>query len=76
MSAVNAFLNALEIFGLGFSWGGFESLAISVDPQLKRTASRNTFEGPIVRLSIGLEAPADLIADLARGLAAFDAARS
>jgi cystathionine beta-lyase len=74
-SAVNAFLNALDLFGLGFSWGGFESLAIPVDPQLKRTASRKKFEGPIVRLSIGLEAPGDLIADLDRGLSAFRAAK-
>jgi cystathionine beta-lyase len=56
-----AFLNALELFGLGFSWGGFESLAILCRPE--RTA-RPAKTGPIVRLHVGLEAPEDLIADL------------
>jgi cysteine-S-conjugate beta-lyase len=61
---VNAFLDELELFGLGFSYGGFESLAIYCDPQLKRTATKPAFGGPLIRLSIGLEDPADLIADL------------
>ena len=71
--ATNAFLDALTLFGLGFSWGGFESLAISCDPQLKtaRTAERWSAAGPVVRLHVGLEDPADLIADLRRGLDAF-----
>ena len=75
-AAVNAFLDALSLFGLGFSWGGFESLAISCDPQLKtaRTAERWSAAGPVVRLHVGLEDPADLIADLRRGLDAFAAA--
>jgi cystathionine beta-lyase len=75
-TAVNAFLDALELFGLGFSWGGFESLAIPCDIQLKtaRTAEPWRAEGPLVRLHVGLEDPADLIADLRRGLDAFDAA--
>ncbi len=69
-AAVHGLLDALELFGLGFSWGGFESLAIPCDPQLKgaRTAQRWTAAGPIVRLHIGLEDPADLIADLRQGL--------
>jgi cysteine-S-conjugate beta-lyase len=66
---VHAFLDALELFGLGFSYGGFESLAIHCDPQLKRTESAPDFAGPLIRLSIGLEDPADLIADLEQGLA-------
>jgi cystathionine beta-lyase len=77
-AAVNAFLDALELFGLGFSWGGFESLAIPCDIQLKtaRTAEPWQAEGPLVRLHVGLEDPADLIADLRRGLDAFAAARA
>ncbi len=65
-----AFLDALRIFGLGFSWGGFESLAIDCDPQLKVRASPPPYGGPLIRLHIGLEAVDDLIADLDRGLAA------
>ncbi|MDP3852661.1 cystathionine beta-lyase [Phenylobacterium sp.] len=72
--AVNAFLDALELFGLGFSWGGFESLAISCDPQLGKRKSAPKFAGPLMRLHIGLEHPDDLVADLKRGFAAFDAA--
>jgi cysteine-S-conjugate beta-lyase len=66
---VHAFLDALDLFGLGFSYGGFESLAIHCDPQLKRTDSSPAFAGPLIRLSIGLEEPADLIADLEQALA-------
>ena len=66
---VHAFLDALELFGLGFSYGGFESLAIHCDPQLKRTATAPRFGGPLIRLSVGLENPADLIADLDQALA-------
>jgi cystathionine beta-lyase len=66
---VHALLDALDLFGLGFSYGGFESLAIHCDPQLKRTASKPTLEGPLIRLSIGLEDPADLTADLDQALA-------
>jgi cystathionine beta-lyase len=72
-SAVNAFLNRIKLFGLGFSWGGFESLAISCDEQLKRRQFRPDFGGPLMRLHIGLENPDDLIADLRVGLDAFSA---
>lgn len=65
-------IDALELFGIGYSWGGFESLALPVDPARYRTVTRWT-RGPLVRLSIGLEHPDDLIADLARGLAAWGA---
>jgi cystathionine beta-lyase len=76
-AAVHAFLDALELFGLGFSWGGFESLAISCDPQLKagRTAAPWRADGPLVRLHVGLEDPADLTLDLRAGLDAFAAAQ-
>lgn len=70
-SAVNAFLDALELFGLGFSWGGFESLAISVAPQLKQRRFPKDYGGPLVRLHIGLEEPADLIEDLRQALTVY-----
>ena len=67
-AAVNAFLDALTLFGLGFSWGGFESLALTADPQFDVRKAKPAFGGPVVRLNIGLEDPDDLIADLRRGL--------
>ena len=66
-AAVDAFLDELELFGLGFSWGGFESLAIPFDCSTYRTATSWRPGGAAVRLHIGLEDPADLIADLTRG---------
>jgi cystathionine beta-lyase len=60
------FVDALELFGIGYSWGGFESLALPVDPM--RTVS-NPPAPNLVRLHIGLEDPDDLIADLASALA-------
>jgi cystathionine beta-lyase len=73
-SSVHAFLDALKLFGLGFSWGGFESLALNCDPQFEVRAEAPGLAGPVVRLNIGLEDPDDLIADLGRGLAAMAAA--
>ncbi len=70
-AAVNAFLDALSVFGLGFSWGGFESLAISCDPQLKVRRYAKSYGGPLIRLHIGLEAPDDLQADLRHSLDAY-----
>ncbi|MBL4617644.1 MAG: cystathionine beta-lyase [Robiginitomaculum sp.] len=61
-------LNSLKYFGLGFSWGGYESLAIHCDPQLIRTNPKWPDQGNIIRLSIGLEEPHDLIADLSQAL--------
>ena len=71
---VAAFLDALRLFGLGFSWGGFESLAVNCDPQLRRTAAPAALAGPLLRLHVGLEDPQDLTADLERGFAALAAA--
>jgi cystathionine beta-lyase len=71
-----ALIDALHHFGIGYSWGGYESLALPVDPHRYRTATTPGFAGPLVRLQIGLEDPADLIADLDRGFAAFRAARA
>jgi len=73
-AAVNAFLDALTLFGLGFSWGGFESLAISAGDQLDIRRHHQPLAGPLIRLHVGLEEPADLIADLRCGLDAFNAA--
>lgn len=69
----HAFLDALEIFGLGYSWGGHESLAVHVYLG-DRTVSRTDYGGPLIRLQIGLEDVADLKADLAAGLEAANAA--
>ena len=66
-----ALIDALELFGIGYSWGGFESLAIPVDPVRYRTVTDWKGRGPLVRLSVGLEDAGDLIADLERGFAAF-----
>jgi cysteine-S-conjugate beta-lyase len=61
-----AFIDALALFGIGYSWGGFESLALPVDPGKYRTATDWTMKGALVRLNIGLEDFDDLIADLAK----------
>ncbi|MBV6657295.1 MAG: cystathionine beta-lyase [Devosiaceae bacterium] len=61
-------LNTLELFGLGYSWGGYESLAVLAQLDHCRTVSRWS-DGPVVRLSIGLEDTADLKADLLKGAA-------
>lgn len=67
-----AMLDGLELFGMGFSWGGFESLIIPVRPE--RALAPFAPRGPALRVSVGLEDPDDLIADLAAGLARFEAA--
>jgi cysteine-S-conjugate beta-lyase len=74
-AAVNAFLNELTLFGMGASWGGFESLAIPFDCAAIRTATKWAPGGPTVRIHIGLEDTDDLIGDLERGFAALAAAR-
>jgi len=72
--AVDAMLNSLKLFGMGFSWGGFESLAIPFDCSAYRTATKWAPGGPTLRLHIGLENTDDLKADLDRGFAVFNAA--
>ncbi len=67
----HAFLDALDVFGLGFSYGGFESLALWCDPQIKRDHADWSKEGVVMRFSIGLELADALIADLERGFAAM-----
>jgi cystathionine beta-lyase len=70
---LKAFFNALKLFGMGFSWGGFESLCIHVHPEKNRTARPWTEPGPVLRIHAGLEDSDDLIADLERGFAAMAA---
>jgi cystathionine beta-lyase len=72
--AVNAFLDSLKLFGLGYSWGGFESLVIPFDCSSYRTATTWAPAGPALRLHIGLEHVDDLKADLAQAFTAFNAA--
>ena len=66
-----ALIDGLDHFGIGYSWGGFESLALPIDPHRHRSATKRDDAGPMIRLQIGLEDADDLIADLDRGLARF-----
>ncbi len=68
-AAVAALLDGLELFGLGYSWAGFESLVVPVDCTPRRTATRFAPGGPMLRFSVGLEDIEDLKADLDRGFA-------
>ncbi len=70
--AVSAMLDRLVHFGLGFSWGGYESLIVPAD--IRRTASKFAAEGPVIRIHAGLEDPGDLIADLTKGFERLRAA--
>lgn len=71
---INAMAEAYRVFAMGFSWGGFESLALPSNIQLARQFPARHPSGPIVRYSIGLEAHEDLIADLELGFAVLNAA--
>ena len=71
-AAVDALAESLQLFGMGASWGGYESLALP-SGTMPRTAGTGDFGGPLLRLHIGLEAPADLMADLENGLAVLRA---
>lgn len=70
-----ALIDGLALFGIGYSWGGYESLALPIDPHRYRSVTRRAAEGPMIRLQIGLEDADDLIADLDAGLARFRATR-
>ena len=70
--AVDAFLDALTLFGMGYSWGGFESLVIPFDCSTYRTATTWAPGGPALRFHIGLESLDDLKADLAAGFEVFN----
>ena len=73
VESTHAFCEALALFGIGASWGGFESLALPTSGFVTRTAGGAQFAGPLVRLHIGLENVADLLADLEQGLAVLRA---
>ncbi len=66
---IDAMLDGMRLFGMGWSWGGFESLIIPTYPERTRTATKWDAGGPCLRLHIGLEDPDDLIADLDEGFA-------
>ena len=61
-------VDALELFGIGASWGGYESLAVPTTGFITRTAGSGQFAGPVVRMHIGLEDVDDLTADLRQAL--------
>lgn len=68
---LKAMLEGLSLFSMGFSWGGYESLIVPCDENIRHSATTWRAEGPLLRLSIGLEDPEDLIEDLASGLASL-----
>jgi cystathionine beta-lyase len=70
-AARDRLIERLELFGIGYSWGGFESLAVPADVDSMRTVTNRDYGGPLVRLHVGLEDPDDLIADLANALALY-----
>jgi cysteine-S-conjugate beta-lyase len=72
MDGVMRMIDSLHLFGIGASWGGFESLVLPTTGFITRTASTGEFGGPMARIHIGLEDPADLIADLEQGLARLE----
>lgn len=74
-ASVAAFLDHLRLFGLGYSWGGYESLCLPVRPHRARTATPWTEPGNLFRVHIGFEGIEDLKADLADALARYAAAR-
>jgi cystathionine beta-lyase len=73
--AVAAMIDGLDLFRIGYSWGGFESLVMTIDPRSLRSATTWEEPGQLVRLHIGLEKPDDLIADLSRGFARLNRAK-
>jgi cysteine-S-conjugate beta-lyase len=69
--AVHAFVDALRLFGIGYSWGGYESLVMPFDCAAYRKVMTWKPSGPTLRLHVGLESVSDLEADLERGFAAM-----
>jgi cystathionine beta-lyase len=67
-------INSLQHFGIGASWGGYESLVLPTTGTISRSAGTGAFEGEIARFQIGLENVEDLLADLEQGLAVLRAA--
>ena len=75
LPALKAFFNAFKLFGIGFSWGGYESLALHVKPETYRSATEWRADGPVIRFHAGLEDIEDLKNDLERALMALAAAQ-
>lgn len=75
LAAADALLDNLSLFSIGYSWGGYESLAMIADPKSVRSATSWEIDGHLVRLHIGLEDPSDLIDDLEKGFAKFNLLR-
>lgn len=71
-AAVERMVDALSLFGRGSSWGGYESLVAWANMRAARSVTDWSARGAVVRLHVGLEAPSDLLADLARGFAALN----
>jgi cysteine-S-conjugate beta-lyase len=74
-AAVARMVDGMDLFSIGFSWGGYESLIVPQGPTSHRRACEWRGEGPLLRLHIGLEDPDDLIEDLERGLARLKASQ-
>lgn len=72
-SAMEAMIDSLKLFGIGASWGGYESLVLPTSKSITRNFPADEAEGPSMRLQIGLESPDDLIADLEQGLSVLKA---
>ena len=75
LPALKAFFNTLKLVGIGFSWGGYESLAVHVSPERYRTATSWTDEGPVIRFHAGLEDIDDIKADIDNGFTAMSQAQ-
>lgn len=65
--SIHAFIDGMKLFGIGASWGGYESLVLRINPGTVRSATKWKHKQTAIRLHIGLEDPADLVADLAAG---------
>ncbi|MNT83699.1 Cystathionine beta-lyase [compost metagenome] len=69
--AAERFVDSLQLFGIGASWGGFESLAVLADMRRARSVTDWSEHGQVIRLHIGLEGVGDLLADLEQAFAAI-----
>lgn len=70
-TAAERLIDSLELFGIGASWGGYESLVTLADMRRARSVTDWSARGQVIRLHVGLEAPTDLLADLSQGFAAL-----
>lgn len=73
---VTALIDRTQLFGIGFSWGGYESLIIPTEPSRCRSVNADKWQAPMMRLHVGLESVQDLLADLDAGFAALRTAPS